>query len=438
MRRTWLLTWCFAAVAACSGGRTQIDLGSVAATTAAVGNGSIELAITAADTSTSTRTIVASTTTSVVSTTDTVAPTTTVAVREWSLMAGGDVLMDRSEAAGVDPFAAMVPALATADVAFVNVEMAITARGTPVTKTFVFRAPATAAETIAAAGVDIVSLANNHARDYGAIGLTDTLEALASAGVVGVGAGLNDGEAFAHRVVQVDDGPRVAFVASTQIVPSGFGASANVAGVANASAQRERVLANIRVAAEDADVVIASVHWGIERDTCPSDVQRSFARDLLAAGATVVLGHHPHVLQPVETTDTQLVAYSLGNFVWHPRFGITGDTGILQLDFEDTRLVGWKFHPHLLDAAGAPVPVSEGSRHQRIVDIISGDCARHDPPPITTGPLNPTSTSSPTTSSPSSTPPSATSSPPATTSPATSGAPPPATTAGAPPSTAGD
>ena len=396
VRQTWMLTVLGALVlgalvlGACSGGTTSIE-STATDTTPAAGGGSVELAVVAPDASTSTTTSLVTTTST---TTTTIAPTTTVGVREWTLMAGGDVLMDRSELAGIDPFAKMVPALGTADIAFVNVEMAITTGGTPVQKTFVFRAPPSAARTIANAGVDVVSLANNHARDFGAVGLTDTLEALEEFGVVAVGAGENDSEAYRHRILEVPDGPTVAFVAASQIMPSGFGATAERAGIANASAQRERVLANVRVAASEADVVVVSVHWGIERDTCPSGVQRSFAADLLDAGATVVLGHHPHVLQPIETTDTQLVAYSLGNFVWHPRFGITGDTGILQLDFEDENLVGWSFHPHLLDAAGAPAPVAEGSRHQRIVDVISGDCAKHDPPPVTTAPL--TTTTSPT------------------------------------------
>lgn len=387
-----MLTFCLAAgvLAACSGGTTRIDAQAAADTVAPTG-GSIELAIVAAGESSTT---VPASTTVTATTSTTAAPTTTTEppVRRWTLMAGGDVLMDRSELSGIDPFAGMVPSLASADVAFVNVEMAITTGGTPVQKTFVFRAPPSAADTIAAAGVDVVSLANNHARDFGSVGLTDTLEALEAAGVVAVGAGVDDSEAYAHRVFQVPDGPTVAFVGSTQIVPSGFAATSSRSGVANATSQRERVLANVRVAAAEADVVIASVHWGIERDTCPSNTQRSFAQDLFDAGATAVIGHHPHVLQPVVTTDTQLVAYSLGNFVWHARSGITGDTGILQLDFEDDALVGWQFHPHLLDGAGAPAPVATGSRHQRIVDIIAGDCAKHDVAPITTAPFNQTTT----------------------------------------------
>ncbi len=386
---------------------------------AATSDGSIELAVVAPDVSSVTTTSAVTTTTTTVVTTTTEPP-----VRQWTLMAGGDVLMDRSEAAGVDPFAGMVPALATADIAVVNVEMAITSRGVPVQKTFVFRAPASAVSTMAAAGVDVANLANNHARDYGEEGLLDTLEALEGGGILAVGAGAIDSDAYRHRIVEVPGGPTVAFLGASQIMPSGFAASGSRPGIADGTNQRERVLANVRVAAQEADVVVVAVHWGIERDTCPSGTQRSFAQALLDAGATAVLGHHPHVLQPVVTTETQLVAYSLGNFVWHPRSGITGDTGILQLDFEDERLVGWKFHPHLLDSRGAPTPVADGSRHQRIVDIISGDCAQHDPPPVTTAPLTSVTTAPPSDTSP---PAASTTTPPATTT-----APPVPTTAAPP------
>ena len=136
------------------------------------------------------------------------------------------------------------------------------------------------------------------------------------------------------------------------------------------------------------------VHWGIERDPCPTGDQRSFARALIGAGADVVVGHHPHVLQPVEVIAGALVAFSLGNFVWHPRSGFTGETGVLQVDFDAGSIVGWTFHPHLLDGNGAPRPASGGERLDRIRAIIGGDCGPHrPPPPTTTTPAEPESES---------------------------------------------
>ena len=289
--------------------------------------------------------------------------------------------MDRSEAAGIDPFAGIVPALASADVAVVNVEMVISDRGEPVEdKEFTFRAPPSVASRISAAGVDVANLANNHAVDYGPEALLDTIDLLEAEGVIALGAGATSADAYRHRIIEVRPGVRVAFVGASMVVPLGFAATQTRPGIASAY-QQERVLANVRTAANEADVVIAVVHWGVERKTCPDGRQRDFAFQLLQHGADAVIGQHPHVLQPVVLDDGKLVAYSLGNFVWHYRSGITGDTGVLQIDFDGAEITGWTFYPHLLDVHGAPVPAADNARVDRIIDIVSGNCARHQPPP---------------------------------------------------------
>ena len=262
--------------------------------------------------------------------------------RTWTLLAVGDVLMDRTEHAGVDPFEHIQPALASADIAVINAEMAISDRGTPVGKQYEFRAPPSAARRIADAGVDVANRANNHARDFGPVALMDTVELLEAAGVVALGAGADDAEAYRYRLVNAGGMATVAFVGVSHILPWGFTAAPDHPGVAS-RLDLPRVYETVRAASGEADVVIAVVHWGIERDTCPNAVQREVAGALLDAGADAVIGHHPHVLQPVEFGDGKLVAYSLGNFIWHPRWGITGDTGVLQLDFDADRLVGWSF-----------------------------------------------------------------------------------------------
>ncbi len=308
--------------------------------------------------------------------------TTTEPDRSWRLLAGGDVLMTRTEPAGIDPFALLDPPLGSADFSLVNVEMAISDRGEPHWKEFVFRAPPSAAERIAAGGVSVANLANNHANDYGPDALTDTIDLLEAAGVTTIGAGRDADEAYQYRLLSTGNGVRVAFVGASMIVPAMFAAGATTPGIASAhSPARARVLDTVRAAAADADAVVVAVHWGIERDTCPSNDQRLLARQLLDAGADAVIGHHPHVLQPVELVGRKLVAYSLGNFVWHVRSGILGETGVLQIDFDGDGVVTWEFHPHVLDADGAPAPIDSGERVERIRDIISGSCAPHDPPP---------------------------------------------------------
>lgn len=311
--------------------------------------------------------------------------TTTEGPTEWTLLVGGDVLMDRSEPAGVDVFAGIEPALSTADLSIINVEMAISDRGAPVPgKEFVFRAPPSAADRIGAAGVDVASLGNNHARDFGPEAMADTRVLLEDNGVAVVGAGSSRSAAFAPASFDVD-GVSVAVIGISYIVPGGFGATSERSGVASGRDDSGADVATIAEAAASHDVVIAYVHWGIERRTCESDVQRSQAQALLDAGATAVIGAHPHVLQPIERLDSgQLVVWSLGNFIWHPRSGITGDTAVVEVGFVDDEIAEVTVHPHQLDENGAPVAISEGSRHDRILDITSGDCDRHDPGPLPT------------------------------------------------------
>jgi Bacterial capsule synthesis protein PGA_cap len=328
----------------------------------------------------STTSIAPSTTTTSTPPTTTTVPetTTTSAPVEWNLLAGGDVLMDRGEAAGVDMFAGIDPALASADISMVNVEMAISTQGTPVPgKKFTFRAPPSAAEHIGQAGVDIATLGNNHARDYGEAAMLETIELLESNGVQVVGAGVDEEEAFAAEVIMVGD-VSVAFVGATYILPGNFSATDERSGVA--SGKDPGVLAAaVAKAAEENDVVIATLHWGIERRTCENDQQRDVAAELFAAGATVVIGQHPHIMQPIVMEEGKLVAYSLGNFLWHARPGRTGETGVLELKFLGDQLTGYEFYPHVLDSNGAPVPAQPGVKYDRITDIISGDCLRHDP-----------------------------------------------------------
>ena len=293
--------------------------------------------------------------------------------------------MDRTEPAGVDPFEFIEPSLASADIAVVNAEMAISNRGSAVDKEFVFRAPPQAAARMAIAGIDVANLANNHARDYGAEALLDSVNLLEIAGVVPLGAGADDTEAYSHRVLHAGGDVRVAFVGASMVVPWTFPAGPDRPGIASAR-PTTRIVESVRAASRAADVVIVVIHWGVERQTCPVAEQFDVTRELLDAGADAIIGHHPHVLQPIEFLGGKLVAYSLGNFVWHPRSGITGETGVLQIDFDADRIVGWTFHPHLLDENGAPRPVASGPRFDRITDIIGHDCAKHSPTTTTAPP----------------------------------------------------
>ncbi len=296
----------------------------------------------------------------------------------WTVLFGGDALLTRKISAQSNPFARIRPPLASADLSIVNVETAISTRGRAQIKTYTFRSPPSFATQLRAAGVDVGSLANNHALDFGVDALADTVDNLRNAGVAPVGAGSNRATALTPAEFTVA-GQRVAVLAGSQIIPPRWPARNDRPGIAAAgahvvNADTERLLDAVRTASVSHDVVMVVMHWGIEGDGCPSAVQVKVGRLLREAGATAVLGAHAHVLQPIVAVDLTaaggviergLVAYSLGNFIWDPRTGAAADSGVLELTFDGPSLVGHAFYPHRLDANGwaaAVDPLSAAGR----------------------------------------------------------------------------
>lgn len=241
------------------------------------------------------------------------------AARTVTLAAVGDLMFARDittlmEVHGIDyPFARVRPLLSGVDFVLGNLEGTFTDRGQPMAKEYTFRTPPGLARTLSDAGFDGVSLANNHAWDFGADGLTDTLRALDSAGVGHAGAGGDQAVAETALVLRTAGGVSVAVVAFSDVGEVQF-ATATSAGVARADeASVERA---VRRAAGLADFVVAYFHWGYEYRYEPSERQRSLAAASVRAGASAVIGAHPHVLQPWERVEGVPVIFSLGNFVF--------------------------------------------------------------------------------------------------------------------------
>ncbi len=245
------------------------------------------------------------------------------------------------------PATALAPAsaaLAAADVAIVNLETSVGSGGRPEPgKRFTFSAAASAFTALAAAGVDVASMANNHALDFGRSRLPSTLRAARRAAaadprlaVAGIGA--DEEEAFAAALTDVA-GTRVATIAASAADqdptadPTGaWAAGPDRSGVAGALDPR-RLLREVRLAGRTADIVVAYLHWGVQGERCPSDDQRSLARRLVASGADVVVGSHAHELQGDGRLGPGYVAYGLGNFAWYS----PGPTGVLTLTVRPAR-----------------------------------------------------------------------------------------------------
>ncbi len=205
--------------------------------------------------------------------------------------------------------------LSAADVALMNCECTLSDRGEPTPgKLYTFRGKPENAEIFVELGVDIVSLANNHAHDYGKDAFLDTLVALDNAGVTQVGGGADLAEAMAYKSF-VADGMKIAYVAASnaekfRLTP---GATEDSHGIL-LMYDETSVLAALDKAAREADVVVAYLHWGTENSTKVNRNQQDLRDAFIQHGADVIVGSHPHVLQPWEMVDGVPVVYSLGNF----------------------------------------------------------------------------------------------------------------------------
>ena len=242
----------------------------------------------------------------------------------------GDTIAGRRAAALFAP--EVVELTRAADLFVCNLECCISARGEPFPdprKPFFFRAPPVAAEVLADLGVSCVTLANNHALDFGAAALLDTLEHLEAAGVLWVGAGADETAARAPRHLEAA-GIRIRVVAVTDH-PAAYAAAPGRPGVAHADLQRG-LPEWLRAAARpgpDADVVLVTPHWGPNMAAAPVPHVRAAAAALLAEGATLVAGHSAHVFQGVAGR----VLYDLGDFIDDYRVDrkLRNDLGLLFL-----------------------------------------------------------------------------------------------------------
>lgn len=271
------------------------------------------------------------TSTTVPPTTTTMAATTTTEGRKRLVIHGvGDVNTDTS----------YIPALAAEgheyawegleglfvedDLTVVNLECTPSELGTPLDKDFVFRCDPASLPVMREFGVDVVNLANNHSRDHGAEALVDGRDNVEAAGIRAVGVGRDRSEAAAPAVIEVG-GWKIAVVGFGGVVPNpGWLAGDDAPGMADGDTI-ETMVETVESAAEVADLVVVTVHWGMELETEPTPEDRARAAAMIEAGADVVFGHHPHRLQPLEEVGGVPVAWSLGNFVW-PNLSVAGST----------------------------------------------------------------------------------------------------------------
>ncbi|MDI6716402.1 MAG: CapA family protein [Actinomycetota bacterium] len=203
------------------------------------------------------------------------------------------------------------------DLTFGNLECCLSYRGSPAPgKQFTFRGAPESAHLLKEAGFDIMSVANNHSKDFGSSAFLDTLMYLRLAGVHSSGGGINITEAIKPAIINTKE-RKVAFIAFSDIIPYDFAATSSRCGLAPLW-DTKLVLDSVKKARDQADIVVVSLHWGQERATYPSSDQTKLAHQIIDSGADIILGHHPHVIQGIEIYKGKLIAYSLGNFMFSP------------------------------------------------------------------------------------------------------------------------
>ncbi|MDG0793106.1 CapA family protein [Cohnella ginsengisoli] len=261
---------------------------------------------------------------------------------------------------GVDyPFKLAKPLLESADIAAGNLEAPITTRGTPAeNKQYVFKGKPEYLAGLKNAGLDVVSLANNHTLDQGWEGLSDTMDALDDIKLKHMGSGADDKEAFEPVYIE-HNGITVAYIGVSNVVPDGsWKAGPDHPGVAE-TYDTTRAVATVKKARELADIVVVMVHWGNERADTPKDAQFNVGHTLIDAGADLIVGSHPHVLQGFEAYKGKWIAYSLGNFVFTTKqaYSKTQDTGVLTATCTADGKCRLKFDP-MYAKASQPGPMA--------------------------------------------------------------------------------
>ncbi|MCM1210195.1 MAG: CapA family protein [Blautia sp.] len=271
---------------------------------------------------------------------------------------GGDI----SEGIEAD----LIEEMKSADIMMLNNEFPYSDRGTPTEeKAFTFRAPTSYVSYLDDLGVDIVALANNHAYDYGEEAFLDTLQTLRDADVPYVGAGVDLEEASAP-VYFIANNTKIAFLAATQIErlenPDTKGATETTPGVFRCW-DPAKLLETVAETKENCDFLIVYVHWGTENQEETDWAQDKQALQLVEAGADLIIGDHPHILQKIDIIDDVPVIYSLGNFWFNSR---TIDTGMVKVTLSEGKLQSFQFIPCL--QSGCRTLLLEGEEKREALD----------------------------------------------------------------------
>ena len=269
------------------------------------------------------------------------------------------------------PWLHAAPILKRADFAMGNLETAVSSGGTPAPdKQFLFRSRPEVLIGAARAGIDVLGLANNHTLDYGAEALIDTINHVRTAYIHPVGAGKDAARAFTPVILEAK-GLKVAVFGFTRVIPVGEWAAGEQHPGLAAGYDPAPVLQALDAIRGQVDIIVVQFHWGEELKEAPRQTDIDLAQELLAHGATIVIGHHPHVLQGIDLRDGRLVAYSLGNFIFTSvERRLNQETGILEVTVGREGVTGAHFTPMYI-TGGQPRPL-DGAAADAVLERLGG------------------------------------------------------------------
>lgn len=269
---------------------------------------------------------------------------------QLSILFTGDVLLDR----GVRPIAehrgvaylfdSVQTAFQQADAVVVNLECPLTDTLSPVNKRYIFRANAEWAEDLRQAGITHAAMANNHTNDQGRRGLLATYTHLNRAGIVPLGYGTNYAEQSTPAIIEKGK-TRAAVFNAVMMTLENWHYTEGKPGICQPTAERlVQTIATYR-GQHPETAIVAVLHWGVEFNSMPSITQRMLARQLADAGVDAIIGHHPHVTQPIDTIGHTLVCYSLGNFVFDQHPPLTRECIMVKLNIKAGQPIGYEVIP---------------------------------------------------------------------------------------------
>ncbi len=237
------------------------------------------------------------------------------------------------------PFLHIAYFLNNSDVLFGNLESVISDKGNNVGSIYSFRADPKSMEGLIYSGFNIISIANNHSFDYTREAFKDSLIRLQEVGILYTGGGFSEEEAYSPTIKELK-GTRIGFLGYTSVGSSNWEAKENSPGIAWIDRyQMDKLESQVAEARNKVDFLIVSFHFGQEYQKDPSDDQIIMAETAIDSGASLVIGHHPHVLQPLIEYNNGWIAYSLGNFVFDQNFSKeTMSAAILKVIVQDNKI----------------------------------------------------------------------------------------------------